>query len=381
MATVNKNLTRLTRAEVDEISLEYLKGYHDLMRYGFRIKGFNHKREEFGLEPLTKEMSLEYRVCYIRARYGSKEIKDVISDYLLNARVGDTRWTGIELFGCRFGKEYARAFKLLLGSHVYRLISEEQRRKKLVETQVEKYGGVGLAGDGVFQKVQQTNINRYGVANPMQNEDIHVKLAQTNVVRYGGNSPFCSEEVRQKASNKKLSNVVNAVREYKRTGYVDDKVFQQSPHEFVVMQHLLSRFGANDVYYQYGIHPYDARYPYNCDFYVKSLDLFIELNCHYSHGMHWFDAMSHDDVLRLNHLMLSDSKRNRNSVKVWTETDVEKRQKAADSGLKYLVFWDGSCHQENKNRRIPNLTDFYSWFFDYDCDYDSFVKDHPENTY
>ena len=29
----------------------------------------------------------------------------------------------------------------------------------------------------------------------------------------------------------------------------------------------------------------------------------------------------------------------------------------------------------------PVLSDFYNWFYDYGCDYKSFITDHPENTY
>ena len=381
MATVNQKLESLTRAEVDAISDEYLRGYHDLMRYGFRIKGFNHKREAFGLEPLTPEMSFDYRINYIRAHYMPDEIRSTIREYLMSARVGDTRWSGIELFGCRFGREYARAFKTLLGSHEYRELSEGLRVRKLEETQMQLYGGIGLAGSDAKDKAVQTNMVRYGVENPMQNAGVQAKLASVNMNKYGGVSPFCSDAVLSKARQTRLSNLREAILAYKRTGMIDEHLFRQSPHEFVVMHYLCSRFGSDDIYYQYGLHPYDARYPYSCDFYVKSLDLFIELNCHYSHGDHWFDANDHDDVLRKQHLLMSDSKRSRNAVKVWTETDVEKRQKAALSGIRYLVFWDGSCHQENHNRRIPNLADFMQWFQGYQCDYDSFVRDHPENTY
>ena len=175
-------------------------------------------------------------------------------------------------------------------------------------------------------------------------------------------------------------NVRDAMIQFKKTGVLDESMFKISPWEFIIFDELLKVFDKDDIYYQYGKHPYDARYPFNCDFYIKSQDLFIELNCHYSHGKHWFDETSHDDKLRVQHLLQSDSKKSCLSVKTWTQSDVEKRNAAKDNDLNYLVFWDSSYHSVNK-KRIPNLSDFYSWLRDYNCDTSAFLKDNPLNTY
>lgn len=44
---------------------------------------------------------------------------------------------------------------------------------------------------------------------------------------------------------------------------------------------LCNLFGVDDVERSYDK---DERYPFSCDFYIKSKDLFIELNFHWSHG-------------------------------------------------------------------------------------------------
>ncbi len=82
-----------------------------------------------------------------------------------------------------------------------------------------------------------------------------------------------------------------------------------------------------------------AAYPYLCDFHIKSRDMYIELNAHWSHGSHWFDGNSKNDL----ELLSSWDARGphfRNAVSVWTRRDVEKRLAAQARGLNYLVFWD-----------------------------------------
>lgn len=380
MATWNKQLESLTLHDINEISRQYLMGYHDLSQYGFRVKGLNRKRREHGLDELTKDWSFTYRMDYIRDRYTVQEIDDAITKCLKTHRVGNDRWVGIELLDCRFGREYSKAFKTLLGSQRYRKVSEMYRHEKLVETQNMRYGGVGLANKDALTKAKSTNRMRYGTENVMQNESVKKTLAAKNQQVYGGPSPFSSDAVQQKAQQSKLERIEAVMREYKKSGVINDAIFKQSPYELIVFYELIERFGKEDVWYQYGLHPYDARYPYSCDFYIKSLDLFIEINAHYSHGKHWYDAKDHQDVARRAHLSASTSRKSQKSLETWCKTDIEKREKAKTSGIRYLVFWDGTQRQEN-HKKIPNLTDFYEWLIGYDADYDRFIHDHPENTY
>lgn len=381
MATYNPRLEDLTLGEIEAVSERFLMGWHDLYGagYGFRVKGLNRRREEFGLEPLTKDLSLAYRLAYVRANYSQDDIERLISDYLKEGRVGDTRWTGIELFGCRFGREYAAAFRALLGSSTYRRISEECRRAKLVSTQMERYGGVGVGGDQAFEKMRQTVQRRYGVDNVMHVDRFKQRLAATNGPIYGGASPFCDPSVQAKGA---LGRWRSAKAEMERLAASNSHLsgVLASRYECLLYCTLVGRFGEADVFYQYGVHPKDSRYPYNCDFYIKSLDVFIELNIDYSHGHHWFDASNHDDVLRRDHLLASGKTRNAKAVRTWCEVDVEKRERARVSGIRYLVFWDGSCSRVD-GESVPNLRDFYMWFNDYNCNYDAFVADFPANTY
>lgn len=373
MPTWNKELHALTKEQVNEISLKFLMGWTDLIGagYSFRLQGFNHMREKYGMEPLTREMSFRYRIQYVRSHYSTDEIRSQIIEYLKQARVGDTRWTGIELFGCRFGREYAKAFKELLGPHDYRELSEVLRNMKSIETQNVLYGGIGLAGQATKEKAFATNQERYGGNNVMCSKTVRNKVAATNMEKYGGISPFCSKEVRYKALSKISPELVKQMKIYKTAGKCDD-IHCESTWEFQAFKKLIARYGSANVICQYGIHPSDPRYPHNCDFYIRSEDLFIELNLHYVHGLHWFDPDDQKDVQRRQKLEEKPNVlRNRNILKVWCGSDIVKRKDAKKSGIKYLVFW-GGC-----KKGVYDLYDFYRWFYEYDCDYNAFVKDYP----
>ena len=119
---------------------------------------------------------------------------------------------------------------------------------------------------------------------------------------------------------------------------------------------LCEYFGVNAVLREYR----SDLYPFRCDFYVKRFDLYIELNGHFTHGGHWFDANNQDDLTLLALLRersvcdkSSGNKRNLydNFIKVWTIRDLMKRDTAIKNGLNYLVFWN--C----------DLTDFHEWLY------------------
>lgn len=96
----------------------------------------------------------------------------------------------------------------------------------------------------------------------------------------------------------------------------------------------------------------DVRYPFHVDFYIKSLDLFIELNATWLHGKHWFNPNDKGDINRLN-VYVDKVKMGKmfyqSAIDVWTKRDVLKRETAKKSHLKYMVFWN------------QDLSDFYQW--------------------
>ena len=83
----------------------------------------------------------------------------------------------------------------------------------------------------------------------------------------------------------------------------------------------------------------DERYPFNCDFYVPSLDLFIECNYHWTHGK---EPYNENNVEHQNILRLWKSKNSRfydNAIETWTKRDVDKLKCFKTNNLNFKIFY------------------------------------------
>ena len=183
----------------------------------------------------------------------------------------------------------------------------------------------------VREKIKRTNLERYGFEIPSMSSEIQKKIRQTNFEKYGVEYVMQLSEFQKKAWQTK-----------RRNG-----TFNTSKPEQTLYLLLCDVFGEKNVAKQYS----DIRYPFHCDFYIKPLDLFIELNAHWTHGGHWFDENNSFDIDKL----ISWSSQSRNSqyyqsaIYIWTERDPMKLKCAVDNNLNYLVFWDS------------DLTDARAW--------------------
>ena len=103
-----------------------------------------------------------------------------------------------------------------------------------------------------------------------------------------------------------------------------------------------TKFSKDDIKRQYK----SKLYPFACDFYIKSLDLYIETNGHWSHG--WdhkkclgpFNSNNPEHIKLLNKWKSKDTKYYRNAIKVWTINDILKYKTAKQNKLNYKVFWN-----------------------------------------
>ena len=107
----------------------------------------------------------------------------------------------------------------------------------------------------------------------------------------------------------------------------DDKLYEE----------LVQTFGEQDIIRQYS----DERYPFDCDFYIKSKDLFIELNAHWTHGGKFFDENDEECICKLNEWKekAKTSKFYKNAIYVWTDLDVRKKNIANKNNLNYEVIY------------------------------------------
>ena len=110
---------------------------------------------------------------------------------------------------------------------------------------------------------------------------------------------------------------------------------KSSSPEDKMYEDLCNEYGQDDVERHYS----DDRYPFECDFHIKSTDHFIELNYHPSHGEHPYDFDSEEDASLLKFLSEDNSKWSRMIIDVWANRDVKKLQCAKKNKLFYTVIY------------------------------------------
>lgn len=118
--------------------------------------------------------------------------------------------------------------------------------------------------------------------------------------------------------------------------------FNVSKPENEAYEYLKNIFDLEDIVRQYK----DPRYPFYCDFYIKSKDLFIECNFHWTHWSHPFDSSNEEDLRALQLIKNKqgvDSNGKKNSFfvaeDVWTLRDVLKLKTLKLNNLNYLFCY------------------------------------------
>lgn len=133
------------------------------------------------------------------------------------------------------------------------------------------------------------------------------------------------------------------VKAYRYNVMKKNNTFNSSKREDKIYSLLIEYFP--DVIRQYT----SVLYPFNCDFYIPSLDLYIEYNGSQFHLDHPFNENDENDIQILNNLKEKSNEKHKISNKsnqydhmifVWSISDVLKRNIAKENNLNYVEFWD-----------------------------------------
>ena len=116
----------------------------------------------------------------------------------------------------------------------------------------------------------------------------------------------------------------------------ENKTFAVSSFEDKTKDILYSKYGENDIIYDDYI---DDRYSSKCDFYIKSLDIFIELNIHPSHGGHPFNIDDEKDLQLKELLEIKNDNWSNMILDVWCNRDVKKLNEAKINKLNYITVY------------------------------------------
>ena len=211
--------------------------------------------------------------------------------------------------------------------------------KKRENTNILKYGETSYAKTDQFktmmeekmpsilQKMQNTCMEKYGVKWYFQSKqflddkEIKKKIRQTNLERYGCECYLGSKECQEKTF--KLMQ--------------DKNLFVKSSYEKLV-ENILREFYKDKIVYQYK----SASYPFKCDFFAPSKNIYIEVQAHWSHGPFPYDInnVKCEEILNewkeksITHQSYTDA------INVWTNKDVNKRKVALSNNINYIEIFN-----------------------------------------
>ena len=229
-------------------------------------------------------------------------------------------------------------------------------KEKIKQTCLEKYGVEFAAqADAVKEKIKQTCLEKYGVEYILQSKEIREKSKQTCLEKYGVEFSAQADVVKEKIKQTCL----------KRYGVPNgggskqslDKIAntKRKNHSFTTSKPEENLYKEIKSIYPSVIRQYkESRYPYNCDFYIPELDMFIELQGSWTHGKHPYNEKSNQDQLILNKWksrLLDNHGFYLTAIKVWTISDPKKRETAKKNNLNYVELFN----KEDINLFLINL--------------------------
>ena len=203
------------------------------------------------------------------------------------------------------------------------------------QTKIKRYGSKNN-----YSKIAATVQKKYNVSNVFNKDDVRRnniisitsqsaknKRKETCIKRYGVDVASKSEIVKAK-----VNWAAQKDKEYKTKK--KNHTFNTSKPEIISYDILKEKYP--DVIYQYRD---KDRYPFVCDFYIPSLDLFIECNYHWTHGGKPYEGTEEDNKI-IDGWKSKNSQYYNNAINCWTIRDVNKRNIAKQNNLNYIEIWN-----------------------------------------
>ena len=228
----------------------------------------------------------------------------------------------------------------------------EISKQKTKEAFLEKYGvdsysktkefkqHIAENKESISAKAKVTFLRKYGVDTALKVPEFQNKRTNTVLIKYGKDNFNNRKKARETALKRYgTTNIfaIPAVQSKQQATKRKNGTFNTSMPEERIYIKLCEKYGSDHVVRQYK----DPRYPFMCDFYVKNLDLFIELNVSWTHGGHPFDCESAEDKTKLLEWQEKSktSQYYKNAITTWTARDVNKFKTAKNNKLNYKAFY------------------------------------------
>lgn len=211
------------------------------------------------------------------------------------------------------------------------IYASEYGKQRIKETNLKKYGvEYSWQADEVKEKIKQTNLARYGTENPTQSPIIQEKAKKTNMKRYGVTNPMkATSGTLPKGSNVGILPVDKILNTKKK-----NNTFSTSKAEKEIGSKLKDLYPDLKTQYKSDV------YPFACDFYIPSLDLYIEYNGTWTHGGHFFDKNNQEDLATLELWKSKNTRYYNNAITCWTIKDILKLETAIKNNLNYVTWFN-----------------------------------------
>ena len=276
-------------------------------------------------------------------------------------------------------------------------IKYKEKKKEL--TSIKKYG---ISKYNNREKAKKTNLEKYGVEYSIQNKDIREKQCNTMLQRYGVKYSAQSKEIQNKFQNTCLKkygtktginykNITNIKKKKNNGKYLSDESinkikqtnlekygtyifsksqkykdlfkdknwlknkqekeyntkktnnsFNSSKPEEEIYKLLVEKYSKVERQYK------SEKYPFNCDFYIPELDLYIEINFHWTHSTKPYNPKDRDCIELVNKWRNKNTKFYNKAIEVYTIRDFIKRKTAEENNLNWIEFF--------------NMEEFYIWY-------------------
>lgn len=262
---------------------------------------------------------------------------------------------------------YQRAYKQAHQNYIkkYNISSPWKNQNVINKIRKNKLNNIDKNGLNCYQRATQkmiltkkNTIDENGL-NIFQKQAIKCKNTRINNIDENGLNSYKQAVIKQVKTKRKIidENGLNLYQQSTIKGMKKryntmkkNHTFNTSKSEEQVYNYLLQKFSKNDIERQYK----SKLYPFNCDFYIKSLDLYIECHFHWTHSPTKNNHRkpfknSVEDMKIIDELKKKSQEINfkgerklqyLNMINIWSKSDPLKLQTFKKNKLNYKIFYN-----------------------------------------
>ena len=191
----------------------------------------------------------------------------------------------------------------------------------------------------VKECAKKTYFKKTGYEYPLQNPNVKNKIRETNLQKYGKES--YAQTIYWKNKFKDQNWIDNQQQKINNTKKANNS-FNTSKPEEEIYKLLIQKYSSVERQYK------SKKYPFNCDFYIPKLDLYIEINFHWTHGKEPYNENNKECIELVNKWKNKNTKFYNKAIEVWTIKDPLKRKVVKENNLNWIEFF--------------NIKEFLEWY-------------------